>query len=454
LNGPAEAAAAFTVAYRRPHARTLPQSRTNTNPQSSPQAQFQSRPKIRSLAKIEGALLWLVGFSGGFVFIEPAPYEFVIALAALLFFVSGLVLRPGHLPLLLLLGLCNIGYFIGVVPVVTADGTVTWTAVSLFMSASTLFFAFALTENTAPRLNTLLKGYVAVAVVISVFGILTYFHLLPGSDEFLFAQRSRATFKDPNVLGAFLVVPVVLSLQRMMTGRLRDLMLGGIITLVISVELLLAFSRGAWAAAFAAVAGLLWLSFLTAVSLGERLRVVAFATAGTAALTVVIVGVISVPQVRDLFLERASLIQSYDAGRFGRFGRHILGAEVALEHPLGIGPLQFSRFFPEDPHNSFLDAFMAGGWLSGAAWLALIIATLVIGMRFVFVKTPWRRAYIALYASFLALTGESYVIDVEHWRHYFLLIGVLWGLIIAAATAGREAEQASPAAKPYARRLG
>jgi hypothetical protein len=438
LNGPAEAAV-FTPANRRT------QSHTYTN--------LQSRPQARPLAGIERILLWLVGFSGGFVFIEPAPYEFVIALAALLFFVSGLVLRPAHLPLLLLLALCNIGYFIGVAPVVTADGAMTWTAVSLFMSASTLFFALAMVEDTAPRLDMLLKGYVAVAVVISVFGILTYFHLLPGSDEFLFGQRSRATFKDPNVLGAFLVVPVVLSLQRMLRGRLRDALIGGVITLVISVELLLAFSRGAWAAAFAAVAGLLWLSFLTAASLNERLRVVAFATAGTAVFTVVIVAVLSVPQVRDLFLERASLIQSYDAGRFGRFGRHILGAEVALEHPLGIGPLQFSKLFPEDPHNSFLDAFMAGGWLSGAAWLALIIATLVAGLRFVFINAPWRRTYIALYASFLALTGESYIIDVEHWRHYFLLIGVLWGLIIAAATAERKAAKALPAARPDAPRL-
>jgi hypothetical protein len=27
----------------------------------------------------------------------------------------------------------------------------------------------------------------------------------------------------------------------------------------------------------------------------------------------------------------------------------------------------------------------------------------------------------------------SAVIDVQHWRHYFLIMGVLWGLVIAAA---------------------
>ena len=50
-----------------------------------------------------------------------------------------------------------------------------------------------------------------------------------------------------------------------------------------------------------------------------------------------------------------------------------------------------------------------------------------------FVRTPWRTAYIALYATFVAETGESYIIDVQHWRHYFLIMGALWGLFVAAA---------------------
>jgi O-antigen ligase len=404
------------------------------DPQAGPFSRPFAAPHVRPLGHIERGFMWLIGFSGGFVVIEPAPYEFIIAVAAVLFFAGGMSLRPSHLPLLVLLSLCNIGYLIGVTPVVSENGTVIWTAVSCFMSASALFFALAMGEDTARRLDLLLKGYVAVAVAVSLLGIAAYSHLLPDSDIFLFAQRSRATFKDPNVLGAFLVLPAVLTLQRMMLGRLRDLLAGGLMTLVISIELLLAFSRGAWAATGVAVALALLISFLVSNSPKERLRIVVIAAAGAAMVAVVIIAVISIPQVRDLFQERASLIQSYDAGRFGRFGRHILGAEVALDHPFGIGPLQFAKMFPEDPHNSILDAFMAGGWLSGAAWLALIIVTLLAGLRFAFVDAPWRRAYVAVYASFVALTAESYIIDVEHWRHYFLLIGALWGLFIAPAT--------------------
>jgi len=385
------------------------------------------------LAGLARGLLWAVGFAGGFVFVEPAPYEPIIALAALVFFIVGLPLRRAHLPLAFLLIACNTGYMIGVAPVLSAEGTAVWTAISSFMSLTTLFFALALSEDTGRRLDLLLKGYVAAAVVISIFGIVTYFHLLPGSDAYLFAQRSRSTFKDPNVLGAFLVLPGVLAMQRMMMGRLRDVLAGAAMTFPIAIEILLSFSRGAWAVFGAAVVIALALAFVTSASDRERLRIVVFCAIALAATGLLLAVILSVPQVSDLFTERASLIQSYDSGRFGRFGRHILGAELALSHPFGIGPLQFSKFFPEDPHNSYLDAFMAGGWLSGAAYFTLILVTLLTGLRYVFTGTPWRSHYLALYGSFAALSGESYIIDVQHWRHYFLIMGVLWGLIVAAA---------------------
>jgi hypothetical protein len=235
------------------------------------------------------------------------------------------------------------------------------------------------------------------------------------------------------VLGAFLVLPTVLALQRTMTGRLRDFLVGGLMTAVLAIELLLAFSRGAWGAFGAAAALMLGLTYLTCGSGRERRRIILIAALGTVVLGALIVAVLSLPQVSGLFEERASLVQSYDAGRFGRFGRHILGAQLALDQPFGIGPLQFSKYFPEDPHNSFLDSFMAGGWISGAAYLALTLVTLTIGLRYVFARTPWRAAHIALYATFVAEVGESYIIDVQHWRHYFLIMGVLWGLVIAAA---------------------
>jgi O-antigen ligase len=383
-----------------------------------------------TLTRLQRVLMWLVGASGGIVFIEPAPYEFMVILAMVVFAAIGLSLRLAHLPLIFLLIAYNAGYMIGVLPVAELPDTVQWTAVSMFISITALFFALALVDDTERRLDLLLKGYLAVAVIVSIFGIITYFL---GSETFMFAGRSRSTFKDPNVLGAFLVLPALLAVQKTMTGRARDFFAGAATSMILVIQLLLAFSRGAWAAFAVAVVLMLGFRFLTAATGRERRRIVLVAILGTVALAAMLVVILSVPQVSELFQERASFTQEYDTGRFGRFGRHILGAELALDHPWGIGPLQFSKYFPEDPHNSFLDSFMAGGWLSGTAYLGLILVTLIVGLQHVFVRTPWRAAYIAVYATYAAETGESYIIDVQHWRHYFMIIGVLWGLFAAAA---------------------
>ena len=121
-------------------------------------------------------------------------------------------------------------------------------------------------------------------------------------------------------------------------------------------------------------------------------------------------------------------------GHFGRFGRYVLGAELGLERPLGIGPLQFYKSFGEDPHNSYLNAFMSGGWLAGFAYLTLTAVTLASATRFLRVDTPWRTTYHVIYAAYVGVAVESAIIDIDHWRHYFLILGILWGLIAASRT--------------------
>jgi O-antigen ligase len=208
--------------------------------------------------------------------------------------------------------------------------------------------------------------------------------------------------------------------------------------LIIAAGLFFAFSRGAWGNFAASCALMMAFLFLTAPSNNRRLRIVAFAVAGVAVITTFIVLLLSLKGVDALFKERAAFVESYDAGHLGRFGRHILGALMMFDHPLGLGPLQFGKYFPEDPHNSFLDAFVAGGWLGGFAFITLVLVTLAIGLRHVFARTPWQPAYIACYAAFIGEVGESYVIDVQHWRHYYLIMGFVWGLLIAGRAWQRE----------------
>jgi O-antigen ligase/polysaccharide polymerase Wzy-like membrane protein len=384
-------------------------------------------PRIAT-EKLRGALLWLIGFSGAFVFIEPSPYEIVGVVAIMLFALTGLSLRPALAPLVLLLILLNVGYAISVVQVSDQTKPVTWVFVSAFLAGTAIFYAGVVGVNTQWRLELLMRGYIAAALIASVAAVGGYFHLFGGqSDLFVLYSRARGTFNDPNVLGAFLVLPGLLEFQRLLAGR--RIIRSSLALLLMLTALLLSFSRGAWGQFAFSAALLMALTFLTSQSSRERLRILLVVALGLVAVVVFVAALLSIPQVAALFTERATLEQSYDVGRYGRFGRYLLGADLALENPLGIGPLQFAKYFTEDAHNSFLNAFMSGGWLAGFAYLTLTVVTVAMSSRFLFVRTPWQPIYHALYAAYVGTVAESAIIDIDHWRHYFLLLGVLWGLM-------------------------
>ncbi|HXW25669.1 MAG TPA: O-antigen ligase family protein, partial [Xanthobacteraceae bacterium] len=366
-------------------------------------------PAGLSLERLRAGLLWLTGFAGAFVFIEPGPYEAVSLLAIVVFAATGLVLRAGLVPLALVLVLYNIGFSFAAIPVLGAPKTVVWVLTSWYLAATAVFFAAVLAQEPG-RLSPLVRGTMLAAVIAALAAIVGYAQLVPQLSElFLRYSRARGTFNDPNVLGAFLVFPMLLALGRILAGRRRTLR-ASVLLALFTTALLLSFSRGAWGqAAFAAVL-MMALSFLTSRSSKARLRIVLVGVAGAVLIAGLVALLLSFDSVAALFSERASLEQGYDEGPLGRFGRHELGALLALDHPLGIGPLQFHNLFVEDPHNAFLNAFLSGGWLSGLTYLALMLVTLSMGLRYAFVRTPWQSVYLAVYCAFAGTFAESLII--------------------------------------------
>jgi hypothetical protein len=187
---------------------------------------------------------------------------------------------------------------------------------------------------------------------------------------------------------------------------------------------------------------MLALMVLTSRSRAQRSRIIVMAVVTAIIVVALIAVLLSFDSIGEMFKQRASFDQSYDEGRFGRFGRHILGAEMALDLPFGIGPLQFHKYFPEDTHNSYLNAFMSGGWIAGVCYPALVFITVITGFRHIFVPVPWQRAYLAIFAAFLGTVGESFIIDTDHWRHFWMMLGAMWGLFAAAQRYGQTSDQA------------
>lgn len=388
-------------------------------------------PPVRvwiSAARLQNGMLWLTGATGSLVFIEPSPYEFVSLATMLVFAATGLRLGRSILPLTFFLLLINVGYTISAVDVFDhPQPVVTWVLTSWYLAITAIFFAAVLQENTEARTNALVRGYMFAAAIAALGAIAGYFRLIPGASDILLEySRARATFKDPNVLGAFMIFPTLIAIQRVMVARSIR---AGLLVLLFGAGIFLSFSRAAWGQLVFTSVLMLGLMLLTTASTRQRTMIVVTTLAVIAIGAAMLLALLSFPTVADLFKERADLLQSYDTGAEGRFGRYIPGALLGLQHPLGIGPLQFATIFPEDTHNSYLNAFMSGGWLSGVCYVCFILLTLIYGFRFLFIAVPWRQIYIAVFAAFVGTAGESAIIDSDHWRHYFLLIGMLWGFV-------------------------
>jgi hypothetical protein len=393
-------------------------------------APAKTAPRVLALQR---ALVWLAGASAAIVFVEPSPYELVTVVAAVIFFTTGLRLRLLFMPPLLLLVLINTGYSIGAIPLLDNSIIASWIATSWYMALTVIFLAMVMSEDTMARLDMLRRGLIVGGIIASLAAIAGYFNLVPGGYDLLTLYgRGRGTFKDPNVLGAFLVLPSLFVLQDVVTACFAKALRSAIALGIMALAILLAFSRAAWGQLILTAMLMLAPMVMTSRSNAERSRIVVVTIIAALAAALLVAVLLSFSSVADMFEQRASFDQSYDEGRFGRFGRHLLGADMALDLPFGIGPLQFHRFFPEDTHNSYLNAFMSGGWLSGVCYPALVFVTVIIGFRHVFVRVPWQRSYLAVFAAFLGTVGESFIIDTDHWRHFFMMLGVMWGLFAAA----------------------
>jgi hypothetical protein len=382
---------------------------------------------------LQRAMVWLVGASVAIVFIEPSPYELATLAATVIFFATGMRMRLAFMPLVLLLFLINIGYSIAAVAVMDRPNVANWIATSWYMAITVVLFAMVISEDTTARLDMLRRGLVVGAMIAALAGIAGYFNLVPGGRDLLtLYDRARGTFKDPNVYAAFLILPALLALQSVVSDRFGKALRNAIAFGVISLAILLAFSRAAWGGLILTAAFMLAMMVLTSRSQSQRSRIIVITLVAAVLAAALVAVLLSLDSVSDMFKQRASFDQSYDEGRFGRFGRHILGAEMALGLPFGIGPLQFNRYFPEDTHNSFLNAFMSGGWLAGVCYPALVFVTVLTGFRYVFVRVPWQPTYLAIFSAFLGTVGESFIIDTDHWRHFWLMLGVMWGMFVAA----------------------
>lgn len=393
-------------------------------------AQIRGRVYMGALAsKVFVGSVWLWVFSGGIILFEPSFYELLFLLTLCLAVAVRMNIYFSTSPLLLLCLPFSAFALIAAFQVryTSVTDALVFVAVTIFLLFTSFFAANFVAEEPRQRMAIVRHAYVTIAVISAVIGLLAYLRVLPNAGMFLLYDRAKAMFEDPNVYGPFLVLPAMLVLRDLLM-RSRHRLVNGAIALLLMIGVFVSFSRAAWGH-FALSSMLVFaLCFWLEARATDKVRMLIIALVGGLIVIVSFAGLLSVPAIGSFFEQRASATQDYDTGETGRFGRQGYAFELALNHPWGLGPKEFPHLrIQEQPHNTYVTVIQAYGWGGGFCYYLLVIFTLWRGIAGL--RDPTRRdLLIPVIAVYIPLVIQSGIIDTDHWRHYFLVVGLIWGI--------------------------
>jgi hypothetical protein len=385
--------------------------------------------------------VWLATASGFVVVTEPAPWDALTMGLLILLPVVGLIsIRPLLTLMLLLMMIAGAGALVGVTIAKDQTPAAIHTGVSVFLYIAAFLYAAFVARRPSVHARIILKGSLAGALIAATCGLVGYFDLIPGAAEKM-TLYSRATglFKDPNVYGPFLIMGLIYAFHLLLTKPFFKAMLAAGAFAYLSLGLLLSFSRGAWTAAGIA---LLVYSMFYLINVGSnqaRLKFLGMFALGGLALGGVLGIALQFDQVANLMQQRAALTQGYDEGPDGRFGGQQKAMKLIVNNPLGIGAQVFPYFYHhEEAHQVYLSMFMNAGWVGGIAFALLMFGSVFLGFFHGLKKVPSAAYYAIGYGTLAGHVAEGFLIDLDHWRHLYVALGLVWGLMAASARAEAE----------------
>ena len=362
--------------------------------------------------------------------VEPAPADAVFAVVIAVAIVTGRMnvrTTPAGpaLAIAVFLALNLVACLEAVDPRRAAE----YMGVTAYLCAFALWIPSWVTSRDHAR--TLIQIYIGVSVVSAGLASLALFASFPGSDQLTYytGTRARGLFNDPNVFGPFLVPAALIAMQELLEPRLlrSGRLLKAAMVGVLACGILFSYSRGAWLNFAVAIAAM---GCVLALRRGGGMR--AFVFLGVLLIAgVAVVASIRVTGQLDFLQERAQF-QSYDNQRFGAQSG---GIEIAEGHPIGIGPGQFELVAPISAHSTYVRALAEQGILGFVALIALLYGTLLMAARNA--ARGWDTHGIgsaALLAAWCGILVNSVFVDTLHWRHLWLVAGLIWAAMAAQAS--------------------
>jgi len=364
--------------------------------------------------------------------IEPAPSDLVFGVVIALALVTGrLYLERVPLSVTLLVSAFLALNLLASTAAIDGARAATYFGVTLYLG----IFALWLTAYVCSvrRARLVLVAYIGGAALSAAVACLALIAPFPGADVFVSGPRAQGLFKDPNVFGPFLVPAVLILMEETVAPRLLRLRLVPKLVLlsVMAVGVVFSFSRAAW---LNLAVGTVVLFAVLALRRGGARRAMTLLVV-TLVAGAALFGVLAATSSFEFLTERAAF-QDYDSQRFGA---QASGIEVAVEHPLGIGPGQFERISDLSAHSTYVRSLAEEGPLGAAVILGLVLLTLGFAARNVALGVDtYGIGSAGLLAAWCGLLANSSFVDTLHWRHLGLVAALIWaGTAVRAGYPGR-----------------
>jgi hypothetical protein len=365
----------------------------------------------------------------GVVVIEPAPTDLLVLLLLPVGVITGrLALRnftqSGERWYLLFLWGFLIVNFLSLINMEGILGGVRFVGITFYLLLFAQFVRLYVREGeTAVR--WIMTGYLLsglLSMVLVLFGFMGY-----GGEQFVrYGLRAQALFKDTNVFGPYLILPILFLVDELRYPQLLRL------TALSRLLLIVLFGSGVFLSGSRAAWGNLAISMLIYFALtmrrpgGEISGVVRRRILPRYAIVLLVVFMLAAVFffnqemagfMRQFWAERARF-QSYDADRFAH---QRAGVMIGLTHLFGLGPGSWGN-----AHSLYARTFAEHG-IFGLFFLLAFIGRVCI--------RNWRCAWngpqkvyglstAMLFAVTIGHLLNSFVIDTIHWRHFWLILAL------------------------------
>ncbi len=299
------------------------------------------------------------------------------------------------------------------------------------------FFAVTASTLSGPAAA---RRFVDVVVVIGGWLCLIALFLFWGADNP--TMRWYSTFYWPNPFAGFLLLLLPLALVRFLYAReIRDSFAHGAISVLLTVSLVLTYSRGAWVSLFLTMPVAFAVLRLPAWGACAR-RMAVLAALVAAAVVLLTRGAVLEGSTRGTYGRGGSTAVLEDLSIQGRLGFWESGLRIFRDYPLlGAGAGTFgavhplyqrdARFYSKDAHNYYLQTAAEMGLIGVVALTAIVISAAMLWWRKLqMTRQTEEYAIVAGLGLGLAAFALHSAVDMD-WRFpanpamAFALIGVL-----------------------------